>query len=213
MHIEDIGSEQEPPTGSQSPSDIGERLREKQIKATPVTTPANSQSAYVNQKSSNTTSESKPKMTELETPCDNHKDRPSDQNAAPLITELHEDSPSSSRVELPAQSEGKGTRMEVVKETQEAVGNGTALPADVSNQGGQHSMVVPDVPDTSLQFQADWKRLRRDNNALVTYFKVRVHVCVVYIVFHCFCSYTMYYGTIHRHLKVCTTVMTSQVAN
>ena len=176
VHIEDIGGEQEPPTSSQLPSDAGERLREKQIKTTPVTTPANSQSAHVSPKSSGTTSKSRTKVMEVETLCDTDKDQPSNQNTAPLITELREESASSSREEIPAQLEGERTRMEVAKETQKDVGSGTTLPADISDQDRRHSVVVPDVPDTSLQFQADWKRLRRDSNALVTYFKVLVCV-------------------------------------
>ena len=193
VHIEDIGGEQEPPTSSQLPSDAGERLREKQTKTTPVTTPANSQSAHASPKSSGTTSESKIKVVEVETPCDTDKYQPSNQNTAPLITELREESASSSRVEITAQSDGERTRMEVVKETQNdsITRNGTTLPADVSDQDGQHSVVVPDVPDTSLQFQADWKRLKRDSNALTTYFKVLVYIqctctCTLYI---CMCIY------------------------
>ena len=113
-------------------------------------------------------------MTELETPFAIDKNQPSNHNTAPLITELCEDGASSSGAEIPAQSEGKGIRIEVVKETQNdsTTGSDTTLPGDAS---GKHNItVVPDVPDTSLQFQADWKRLRRDSNALTTYFKVHV---------------------------------------
>ena len=177
VHIEDIGGEPEPPpTSSHLPSAMEERPREKQIKT------ANSQSPHVSPKSSSAISESKTEVTELETPRDVDKNQPSNKNTTPLVTELHvhEDSASSSRVEIPpAQPEGEGTKMEVVMETQKDVGNGTTLhvhvPADIGDQGGQHSVVVPDVPDTSLQFQADWKRLRRDANALTTYFKVQCH--------------------------------------
>ena len=117
-------------------------------------------------------SESKTIVTELETPVAIDKNAPSNHNTAPLITELCEDGASSSGAEIPARSEGKGTRIEVVKEIQNdsTTGSDTTLPGDAS---GKH-IVVPDVPDTSLQFQADWKRLRRDSNALTTYFKVHV---------------------------------------
>ena len=173
MHIEDIGGEQEPPTSSQLPSEVIERQTEKQIKITPVSTTANTPSS-VSIKSNSTTSESETKVLELETLHDIDKDQPSTQTAAPQTTELHEDNPSSSRVNVSVQSEGVQTWMEVAKETEKDAGNGTAVAADVSDQGRQHNVVVPDVPDTSLQFQADWKRLRRDSNALTTYFKVYI---------------------------------------
>ena len=119
------------------------------------------------------TSKSKTIVTELETPVTIDKNQPSNHNTAPLITELCEDGASSSGAEIPTRSEGKGSRIEVVKETQNdsTTGSDATLPGDAS---GQHIVVVPDVPDTSLQFQADWKRLRRDSNALTTYFKVHV---------------------------------------
>ena len=166
VHIEDIGGEWEPPASSQLPSPGEDKVTEKQTKI------ANFHSMHI---SPSTTSESKIKVTELEMPIAIDKNQPSNHNAAPLITELREDGASSSRVDLPARSEGRGTRIEVVKETQNdsTTRNDSTLPGDTS---GQHNVVVPDVPDTSLQFQADWKRLRRDSNALTTYFKVCVCV-------------------------------------
>lgn len=185
--IEDIGGEQEPPTSSQTSSALEERLREKQIKT------ANSQSADISPRSNTTTSQSTAKVTEVETPCDIDENQQSNQAVAqPLVSELHEHSAPSSGIEIPAQSEGKRTRMEVLTETQSdsATRNGTTLAADVSERGGQHAcnVVVPGVPDTSLQFRADWKRLRRDTNALTTYFKVRMYMYIymyMYIVVTC----------------------------
>lgn len=167
MHIEDIGGEQESPTTSQMPSQVIERQTEKQMKTTPVSTTENAPSP----ESSCTISESETKVIELETAHDSDKDQPSNQNAALLITKLESDNPSSSIVNVPAQSKGEQTRMEVVKETEKDAGNGSTVAADVSSQ---HNVMVPGVPDSSLQFQADWKRLRRDSNALTTYFKVSV---------------------------------------
>ena len=42
----------------------------------------------------------------------------------------------------------------------------------VKTAASQMVLSVPDVPDSSLQFQADWKKLRRDKNVLAEYFKV-----------------------------------------
>ncbi len=36
--------------------------------------------------------------------------------------------------------------------------------------GGE--LVIPSVPETSIQFQSDWKRLKKDRTALSQYFKV-----------------------------------------
>jgi hypothetical protein len=169
VHIEEIGGEQEPPptSSSQGPPAAEETLTQKQTKT------ANSQSMHIDPKSNSTTSESNVKVIELETPSVNKEQPSNHDHTVPLITE---DSASSSGVEISARSEDKGTRIEVVKETQNCstAGNGTTLPADVSDQGRQRNVVIPDVPDTSLQFQADWKRLRRDTNALTTFFKVCV---------------------------------------
>ena len=170
--IEDIGGEPEPPTSSQLPLGAEERQHEKHLMSTLASTIVNSQSD-VNTTSNGTMLESKPKAAELEIPLD--VSQPSNQNtkeSAPVIIELHENDTCTSGVGVPASSsDSDGTRMEVVKETQRDSGSDTALPADVTDQSEQHVM-VPSVPDSSLQFQADWKRLRRDKTALTTYFKV-----------------------------------------
>ena len=43
----------------------------------------------------------------------------------------------------------------------------------------EREVAIPGVPDSSLQFQADWKRLKRDKTSLAKYFKV--HTQVMYL--------------------------------
>lgn len=79
----------------------------------------------------------------------------------------------------PSQALPGGTKMEIVQDTQpaEATSESEGAVTSVDRVVKQHQqreevVAVPCVPDSSLQFQADWKRVKRDKVALAKYFKV-----------------------------------------
>ena len=79
-------------------------------------------------------------------------------------------SDTSLRTSHPAQPVSDGTKMEVLQQTSQEEHN-VESPAELT-QKHHLKLTIPGAPDTSLQFQADWKRLKRDKSALATYFKV-----------------------------------------
>lgn len=77
----------------------------------------------------------------------------------------------------PSQVLPGGTKMEIVQDIQpaEATSEGAVTSVDrvmKQHQQREEVVAVPCVPDSSLQFQADWKRVKRDKVALAKYFKV-----------------------------------------
>lgn len=73
------------------------------------------------------------------------------------------------RTSHPAQPVSDVTRMEVLQQTSQE--EHMESPIELTQK--EHlKLTIPGAPDTSLQFQADWKRLKRDKSALATYFKV-----------------------------------------
>ena len=69
----------------------------------------------------------------------------------------------------PSQPVSDGTKMEVLQQTSQE--EHMESPSELARK--EHlNLTIPVAPDTSLQFQADWKRLKRDKSALATYFKV-----------------------------------------
>ena len=120
-------------------------------------------------------------MTELE-PSHSLDDSSTHTNQPPkkpepcttVHTKSDEDDISRSRGDVPALPVTDGTgRMAVVQQPETETVREASSPADHSEKRWQHEgMVVPGGPDSSIQFQADWKRLRRDKATLTTYFKV-----------------------------------------
>ena len=85
----------------------------------------------------------------------------------------------------------------------------------VDQSGGGQEVSVPDAPNSSIQFQADWKRLSGNQTALSIYFKVaslqllssvRKHsVCIYYNFRYNTCSFYPYSlgpGLEHFSIKV-----------
>ena len=48
---------------------------------------------------------------------------------------------------------------------------------DKTEWGQEEVFRLPPVPDSSIQFQADWKSLRRNRATLSGYFKVEIQLC------------------------------------
>ena len=183
VHIEDIGGDQEPSAISQWPSRKGERRSERGPTITPASIKDSSQpQVSLTPQSDGSPPASGSKRTELKTQDDTSKTKPSTHNTeepVQIVSELHDGDTLTSSVHpgVPAQSSTRKTKMEVVKETHKVAGSRTTCTlhrvAASATQGGQHDAVeIPGVPDTSIQFQADWKRLRRNKTALTAYFKV-----------------------------------------
>ena len=49
-----------------------------------------------------------------------------------------------------------------------------SMVTDKTEQGQEEVFRLPSVPDSSIQFQADWKSLRRNRTSLSGYFKVEI---------------------------------------
>ena len=65
-----------------------------------------------------------------------------------------------------------GTKMEVVQQTLAETSAESALSCSDHKVKQKQQIAIPGVPETSLQFQADWKRLKGYKTALASYFKV-----------------------------------------
>lgn len=83
----------------------------------------------------------------------------------PVISEP-ETPPSSGAV---SKESSVGTKMTISE-----VGGDATREQAAEAEGGRSRLKMPPVPSSSIQFQADWKRLRRDREMLTQYFKVNI---------------------------------------
>ena len=74
---------------------------------------------------------------------------------------------------------------ETQRSLEDGVG-GNRAPSDdgdghvVTEQRKEEAFRLPSVPDSSIQFQADWKSLRRNRTVLSDYFKVEsLHIAII----------------------------------
>ena len=175
VHIEDIGSVEElPPSITQESLGTTKRPGEENIRSATATSDQLDSTPF-----KTATSTDSAKVIEIDS-SNIHGDtvtlagqkiqpKPTATTQTLFSRVPHTQTDSDSISTHPAQPVVGGTKMEVVQKQPQQQTELLTEPAEKQLQ----PVTIPCVPDSSLQFQADWKRLRRDETALTTYFKVR----------------------------------------